>query len=295
MPLERRGGDRVRAKNNDKRIAIRWFVEGLKCVESHYCRSKTFQRLYLPAELSIRKLWQIYNSTVNRDLQGRSKGIFNPSTVRSYVWTELDHQRGSNEIASAVHHTLTTFRFGETVKTVRLFCDGCGAQNKNSIVIGMLCNWLQNLSSPNIEEVQVIFPIVGHSYIPPDRLFGQIEKVTKKKSEITSPGQYIEITQKWGKVYKLGDDIPVFDWKSNVHVLVKPPSQWHFKLQLSKRIIISRRNGSIAVRGESFYRNNLGNSSAIVKRGRKMRMVPYIVEKILRLNQIKKLVSISCL
>nr|CAI5861567.1 unnamed protein product [Callosobruchus analis] len=69
MPLERRGGDRVRAKNNDKRIAIRWFVEGLKCVESHYCRSKTFQRLYLPAELSIRKLWQIYNSTVNRDLQ----------------------------------------------------------------------------------------------------------------------------------------------------------------------------------------------------------------------------------
>nr|CAI5851159.1 unnamed protein product [Callosobruchus analis] len=215
MPLERRGGDRVRAKNNDKRIAIRRFVEGLKCVESHYCPSKTFQRLYLPAELSIRKLWQIYNSTVNRDLQvkpsifrffftrkynvgsgtpktvlcstclqfkekiknitddgtknhpivqqrihkiransfyqlltksqndeeivtfsydcqknlalpkvpdqaayfrlqlnfyhfaiveGRSKGIFNPSTVRSYAWTELDHQRGSNEIASAVHH-----------------------------------------------------------------------------------------------------------------------------------------------------------------------------------------------
>nr|CAI5828289.1 unnamed protein product [Callosobruchus analis] len=69
MPLERRGGDRVRAKNNDKRIAIRRFVEGLKYVESHYCCSKTFQRLYLPAELSIRKLWKIYNSTVNRDLQ----------------------------------------------------------------------------------------------------------------------------------------------------------------------------------------------------------------------------------
>nr|CAI5863207.1 unnamed protein product [Callosobruchus analis] len=34
------------------------------------------------------------------------------------------------------------------------------------------------------------------------------------KSGIKSPEQYIEIIQKWGKVYKLGDDAPVFDWKS---------------------------------------------------------------------------------
>nr|CAH7752421.1 unnamed protein product [Callosobruchus chinensis] len=117
-------------------------------------------------------------------IEDRSKGILNPSTIRSYVWTELDLQRGSNEIASAVYHTLKTFKLSDAVKTMRLFCDGCGAQNKNSIVIGMLCNWLVNLSPPTIEEVEVIFPVVGHSYIPPDRLYGQIEKVTKKNPKL---------------------------------------------------------------------------------------------------------------
>nr|CAH7752419.1 unnamed protein product [Callosobruchus chinensis] len=195
-------------------------------------------------------------------IEDRSKGILNPSTIRSYVWTELDLQRGSNEIASAVYHTLKTFKLSDAVKTMRLFCDGCGAQNKNSIVIGMLCNWLTIWS---------------------DR------KSYKKKSEITSPEQYIEIIQKWGKVYKLGDDVPVFDWKSRVQLVVKPPSQWHFKLQLSKRIIISKRNGSFAVRGESFYRNNLGISSSIVKRGRKMELKPNIVEHDIAIKPDKKI------
>nr|CAI5828361.1 unnamed protein product [Callosobruchus analis] len=130
----------------------------------------------------------------------------------------------------------------------------------------MLCNWLLNLRPPTIKEVQVIFPVVAHSYIPPDKLFGQIEKVIKNKPEIKSPGQYIEIIQKWENVYKLGDDVPVFDWKSKVQLAVKPPSQWHFKLQLSKRIIISKSNSNVSVRGESVYRNNLGTSNSIVKR-----------------------------
>ncbi|CAH1986106.1 unnamed protein product [Acanthoscelides obtectus] len=213
IPKERRGGDRTKGKNNTKRAAIKEFVESLKCIESHYChycRSKTFSRIYLPAELNIRKLWRMFNNTVDKDLQvkesffryfftrkynvglgtpktdmcstclqfqdqikksldintknrlmaqqrahkirakcfyellkevhadnevvtssfdcqknlalpkiadqaayfsmqlnfyhfaivqGTSKGKISPTSVNSYVWTELDHQRGSNEIA----------------------------------------------------------------------------------------------------------------------------------------------------------------------------------------------------
>ncbi|KAK5640066.1 hypothetical protein RI129_010877 [Pyrocoelia pectoralis] len=368
MPLERRGGDRTKGKNNNKRAAIKTFVESLTCIQSHYCRSKTAHRFYLPAELSIRELWRMYNNRVNLDLQvkesffrylfvrtynvgfgtpktdlcstclqfqekiktvtdpgvinaltvqqrlhkiranvfyeflkenqenlevvmfsfdcqknlalpkipdqaayfsmqlnfyhfavveGSSKGKLNQHTVRSYVWTELDHPRGSNEIASALYHVLTTYEFSDTVKTIRLFCDGCGAQNKNSIVIGMLSNWLLNASPPNIENVDVIFPVVGHSYIPPDRLFGQIEKLTKRKPEITCPEDYIKIIEKWGKVIKLGVDAPVFDWKTKVQGVLKPPSQWHFKFQLSKRILISKSDNGYTIRGESMYKNNV--------------------------------------
>lgn len=389
MPRERRGGNRVKGKNDQKRAAIRNFVESLTCIESHYCRSKTFNRFYLPAELNIRKLWRMFNNKVTEDLQvkesffrffftrkynvgfgtpktdlcstclqfkdqlkkttentirdrlltqqrvhkirancfyellkefqddpevvtwsfdcqknlalpkipdqsayfsmqlnfyhfamvqGSSKGKLNADSIRSYVWTELDHQRGSNEIASAVYHTLTTHGFSDQTKVVRLFCDGCGAQNKNSNVIGMLSDWLLNYSPPSIEKVEVVFPVVGHSYIPPDRLFGQIEKVIKRKPEITSPEQYVEIIRNWGSVYKLGVDVPVKDWKSKVQVIMKPPSQWHFKLQVSKRIIISKSKSGYAVRGESFYRNDTGTNQSLLRRGRKLRIEPTLVE-----------------
>ncbi|KAF2886979.1 hypothetical protein ILUMI_19194, partial [Ignelater luminosus] len=64
MPKERRGGDRLKGTNDNKRSAIKNFVESLKCTESHYYRSKTFQRFYLPAELNVRKLWKMYDNTV---------------------------------------------------------------------------------------------------------------------------------------------------------------------------------------------------------------------------------------
>lgn len=74
------------------------------------------------------------------------------------------------------------------------------------MVIGMLSNCLLNSSPPNIENVEVIFPVVGYSYIPPGRLFCEIEKFTKRIPEITSPEEYIKIIEKWGKVIKLGVD-----------------------------------------------------------------------------------------
>ncbi|CAH1957368.1 unnamed protein product [Acanthoscelides obtectus] len=71
MPKERRGGDRIKDENNTKRAAIKKFVESLKCIEC--CRSKTFNRFYLPAELNIRKLWRMFNNAVFKDLQTNSK------------------------------------------------------------------------------------------------------------------------------------------------------------------------------------------------------------------------------
>lgn len=34
-------------------------------------------------------------------------------------------------------------------------------------------------------EVQHELPVVGHSYLPPDRVFGNVEKVTFKKDLLT--------------------------------------------------------------------------------------------------------------
>lgn len=35
--------------------------------------------------------------------------------------------------------------------------------------------WLQNFAPPHLKEIRLIFPVPGHSYIPPDGVFGRIE------------------------------------------------------------------------------------------------------------------------
>ncbi|KAL1509952.1 hypothetical protein ABEB36_004616 [Hypothenemus hampei] len=46
-------------------------------------------------------------------------------------------------------------------------------------MIGMASSWLLT-APPNIQSVEIIFPVTRHSYIPPDRIFGFIEKEIKK-------------------------------------------------------------------------------------------------------------------
>lgn len=109
----------------------------------------------------------IYNFTV---VKGFSKGKLNPTTVTSYCWTENQFPKSSNEIASCVYDALQEVNL-TGITTVRLISDGCGGQNKNSTMVAMVAVWL--LSAPeNINRVEIIFPVTGHSYIPPDRVFG---------------------------------------------------------------------------------------------------------------------------
>lgn len=381
LPTENRGGDRIGHKNDNKRQAIKKFVESLKCTESHYCRSKTFNRIYLPAELSINKLWKLYNDCMdnNEELKvkecffrdyfnknfnigfgtpktdlcstclqyktnikqhalgtaerenfeaqqklhklranafyqilqeerddlvtfsfdcqknlalpklpdqsayfsmqiiffhlaiicGSSRSSLNSENVRSFVWTELEYQRSSNQVASALHFTLKNFEFGKEVATVRLCCDGCGAQNKNSTVVGMLNYWLQFEAPPQIKKIEIVYPVVGHSYIPPDRLFGKIERIYKKTTVVINPNEYIAMVKKFATVYRVGFEVPVNDWRSETQKVFKQPGYWHFKFQPSKRIIIIKGNGgSPLVRGEAFYRNNLCIPKSLCKRGK---------------------------
>lgn len=42
-------------------------------------------------------------------------------------------------------------------------------------------------------QINHIFPVRGHSYMPPDRVLGRIEQVLRKKETILSLNQYFEI------------------------------------------------------------------------------------------------------
>ena len=101
----------------------------------------------------------------------------------SFIWTENQASRGSNEIASAVYHYLTTvvtevlncettFEGAATsldrIKNVRLVSDGCSGQNKNNIVLGIAVSWLAT-APESVDSVELLFPVRGHSFLPCDR------------------------------------------------------------------------------------------------------------------------------
>lgn len=206
----------------------------------------------------------LYNFTV---VSGHSKSKLNPENVKSFIWSEKDRQRSSNEIVSAVFYSLQNFNFDEEVQQVRLVCDGCGGQNKNSSMIGMVQYWLKCCSPPQIQLVELVYPVVGHSFLPPDRVFGQIERKIKKCATIINPEMYLSKIKEYATVLRMGEDYPIFDWKSEVKKVLKSPGSWHFRFQPSKRIISTKAtDGSVLVRGEPCYKSDISTAKSIYKK-----------------------------
>ena len=76
----------------------------------------------------------------------------------------------------------------------------------------MLGKWLYCEAPRHVKKVEVIYPIVGHSFIPPDRVFAKIEKILKTKEVVTCPAEYVSVLEENGTVTDLST-IPVYDWK----------------------------------------------------------------------------------
>lgn len=131
---------------------------------------------------------------------------------RFYQWSEDQGGRGATEVGSALLHHLDSLNLvGKRV--LRLFCDGCGGQNKNSHIVHCLMFWLVNKSPDNIKEIYLTFPVRGHSFLPADRVFGRCEKSLRPVSIITQKEEYQRIYRMHGDVLLLGQDWNLKDVK----------------------------------------------------------------------------------
>ncbi|KAJ4451352.1 hypothetical protein ANN_02814 [Periplaneta americana] len=70
----------------------------------------------------------------------------------------------------------------------------------------MAATWLVSKSLENITEMELHFPVTGHSFLPADRVFGFIETAVRKEQEILNPLHYNSIIGKYGKVCRIGRD-----------------------------------------------------------------------------------------
>ncbi|CAF4891377.1 unnamed protein product [Pieris macdunnoughi] len=139
-------------------------------------------------------------------IAGNSKAKLTPSNVYSYYWDDTTHAKSSNEIISAFY--------------------------KNTGMITMLGKWLYLEAPRQLKRIEIIYPIVGHSFIPPDRVFAKIEKVIKTKEVITSPTEYVSVLQEHTCTDQ--ESIPVYDWKTSYQNIIKPTTRWHFAFMKCK-------------------------------------------------------------
>src|SRR6218665_2450541 len=78
----------------------------------------------------------------------------------------------------------------------------------------MAVSWLAQ-ATPNIDSIELLFPVRGHSFLPCDRLFGRIEKELKTNNTILEPKGFHEIfSHHCDKVFHIGTDWFCDDWKT---------------------------------------------------------------------------------
>jgi hypothetical protein len=93
-----------------------------------------------------------------------------------------------NEVISFIDSYVE--RLDPNINILYIFCDNAFFQNKNRY------NWLYFLSlikNQKLDEIIVIYPIPGHSYLDCDRDFGRIEKNRLKIEKISFPSEYVKL------------------------------------------------------------------------------------------------------
>lgn len=78
-----------------------------------------------------------------------------------------------------------------------------------------------NYKSTIFASIKHIFPIRGHSYMPPDQVFGRIEQKLRKIENILSPRTYHDIFKESCTVWEYGKGFEVLDFKTQVKNVIK--------------------------------------------------------------------------
>ncbi|CAG5003198.1 unnamed protein product [Parnassius apollo] len=206
---------------------------------------------------------------------GSSKSQLNKDSTFAYLWTEDRFPKDSNLIASAIYHRLNATTFPLQINTVRLMADGCAGQNKNTTVAGMCQKWLTE-APQHIKKMEIIFPVVGHSFLPADRVFGTIEKEFRKPNTILEPTGYTNIIKEYSSLISVGQECPVKDWKDAAKKVLKSVGTWHVPFMKCKRFILKRSKitvGNILVKGEIHYVADTGAYRNVCKKGKYTNMI----------------------
>lgn len=206
-----------------------------------------------------RQLW-VYNLTILVDSGTETES--KKEDVSMYTWTENLSGRGSNEVASALMHFLSTYVIKKytDVPTLRLFSDSCPGQNKNKAVFCMLMLFMNQQEV--FKTIEYYFPVRGHSFLPPDRVFGRLEQKLRKIEKILLPEGYYKIYKDEGQIRILNKDWFIYNYKELANGILK--AQLPFPISKSKVLLLER--GKLSVGFKDSYTGNFKMYSNFMKK-----------------------------
>lgn len=143
---------------------------------------KRVSESFVSATFDLQSVLQIPSSDVSQMYYSRKLCAYNlsiyeaaaPNKAFCFTWTELNGQRGSCEIGSALLQWIN--KLPEAVKEISLFSDTCGGQNRNQFIAALGLFVTQNSS---IDILQHNFLESGHSYMEVDSMHSAIETAKK--------------------------------------------------------------------------------------------------------------------
>ncbi|XP_037025826.1 uncharacterized protein LOC119067135 [Bradysia coprophila] len=111
-----------------------------------------------------------------------NQGIFN-------VWLEHEASKGTQEVGSCLRKYIMSI--SHPVKKLLLWSDSCGGQNRSIKLVLMLMHTLQN--HPSLETISLRFLESGHSFLPNDSDFGDMECKLKTNERVFTDEKYMQI------------------------------------------------------------------------------------------------------
>ncbi|CAG9766085.1 unnamed protein product [Ceutorhynchus assimilis] len=107
------------------------------------------------------------------------------------TWHECSSGRGSNEISTAVVMILKKYDEEKLISSAQLFADGCGGQNKNSIMATALLYTV--LQSKHLKEISLRFFSPNHGQSEGDSAHSAITYAIKKAGDLFTPSQLVPV------------------------------------------------------------------------------------------------------
>lgn len=152
------------------------------CDKERACSDSEF----VCATFDLQSVLQIPSGDVSQLYYSRKLNAYNatiyesapPNHAKCFCWTEIDGQRGSCEIATAL--LLYLENLPSSIKKVSLFSDTCTGQNRNQYVSCMFLYAVRSIE--NLEWVEHKFMEKGHSYMEVDSMHSSIESAKKHVS-----------------------------------------------------------------------------------------------------------------